>query len=145
MSLNRAHQYYSIQTRLLIFTIAVLFPFTLYTGLQTYSFSEQHIIDIQKKNRILAKLLANNLSNKIHDSIILAQTVAQRPEIANPENPECNKLRADFKQLHINFIGAGYIEANGIHRCTSRAGNKQPPAVSFIEKEWFQGVYSGIP
>jgi signal transduction histidine kinase/DNA-binding response OmpR family regulator len=128
----------TIRTRLYQLVAIVVLPFAAYVGISLYQESQRLIADTQQANRVLAEMTAANLKSSLDEIVLLATELAKRPELARPGTPECNRLLADFKQLHVGFAGAGYTDAEGILRCSSTVANTPPPPTVLTDTEWFQ-------
>ncbi len=128
----------SIRRRLYQLVALVVLPFVAYISITLYQESRSLIADTQQTNRVLAEMTAANLKSTLDEIVLLATELAKRPELSRPGTPDCNRLLADFKQLHVGFIGAAYTDAEGIVRCTSSAGNAPPTPTVFTDTEWFQ-------
>ncbi len=131
-----------IRSLLFVLVAIVLLPFALFSALQTYYYSEAIIADAQSKQLRVATRIAKELFYALEDRKKLAVTLARRPELAQPGTVQCNQLMLDFKSLHEDILGAGFLDKDGVHRCTTTAGRNPPLPVSFMDTEWFQRIAS---
>ena len=130
----------SIRGRLYQLVALVVVPFAAYIGLSLYRESQQLIADTQQANRVLAEMTAANLKQSLDEVILMGTELAKRTELSPHWTPECNRLLADFKQLHVGFSAASFTDAEGIHRCSSNAGDKPPAPTVLTDTEWFQRI-----
>ena len=130
----------SIRSRLYQLVALVVVPFAAYIGLSLYRESQQLIADTQQANRVLAEMTAANLKQSLDEVILMGTELAKRTELSPHWTPECNRLLADFKQLHVGFSAASFTDAEGIHRCSSNAGDKPPAPTVLTDTEWFQRI-----
>jgi two-component system, sensor histidine kinase and response regulator len=128
----------TIRRRLYQLVAIVVLPFAAYVSVNLYQESQRLIANTQQANRMLAEMTAANIKNSLDEIVLLATELAKRPELTRPGTPECNRLLADFKQLHIGFVGAGYTDAEGILRCSSTVANAPPQPAVLTDTEWFQ-------
>lgn len=127
----------SILSRFSWLVAVVSVPFTVYIGTTSYFDSQRLVEDAQQSNRVLAEITAGQLARVMTDVQVLATELAKRPELSRPGTAECNRVLADFKQLHLGFLAASFNDEEGKIRCLSSSPTAVPDPVSIADLEWF--------
>ncbi len=134
----------SIYGRFSLLVAVVSLPFILYIGTTIYDGREKLIAATQVANRTLAEVTATHVYRTMSDVLILASELARRPELRAGETANCNRVLADFQQLHVGFLAASFNDEHGVMRCLSTATADAPEPVSIADLEWFTRVKSEL-
>ena len=128
--------HFSIKAGLLMIIAAALVPMALLGSIQIFLYGQALFNDRLNEAGRIAELIAKDTDQKMQNYFTLAQRLSNRPE-AQAESVECNAFMAEFRRSNLDFLGAGFIDKDGVHRCASEPGRQSSPPTNFSDIHWF--------
>ena len=127
----------SIRTHLLLLVVAMSVPLVAVIGFGIYSDMQHTIASTKTSLRVLANTMVSNTGDKIRTARRIAESLAARPLVKQPERKNCDGILADLHSLKLGYTDIGYSDSEGLAICSAVAPPDEQP-INLSQAPWYQ-------